>query len=348
MAGLKVVEVASDNKGNIDVEDLREKAERYQEELAALMITYPSTHGVFEEDVVNICAIVHQHGGQVYMDGANMNAQVGFLQPAKLGADILHMNLHKTFAIPHGGGGPGVGPVSFKAHLMPYAPGHVFAPSGSGLAKEGAVAAAPYGSAGILVITWMYIRLMGSDGLTRATAQALLSANYIAHALKEAYPILFSGKNDRVAHECIIDLRPFKKEVGITEVDFAKRLIDFGFHSPTMSFPVSGTLMIEPTESESMGELDRFIAALLKIHQEVEAVQKGKWTLHDNPIVNAPHTAESVVEDWNHVYSRREAVYPLDYVKRDKYWPPISRVDEVYGDKYFQGRLDEEVRGAGG
>lgn len=347
MAGLKVIEVANDEKGNVDVRDLREKAERYQEELAALMITYPSTHGVFEEDIMNICAIVHQYGGQVYMDGANMNAQVGFLQPAKLGVDVLHMNLHKTFAIPHGGGGPGVGPVSFKAHLIPYAPGHVFAPSGSGLAQEGAVAAAPYGSAGILVITWMYIRLMGSDGLVRATAQALLSANYIAHALKEAYSILFSGKNQRVAHECIIDLRLFKKEIGLTEVDFAKRLIDFGFHSPTMSFPVPGTLMIEPTESESKGELDRFIAALLKIRQEAEAVRKGEWTLDDNPLVNAPHTAASVVDDWTHAYSRSEAVYPLDYVKKDKYWPPISRVDEVYGDKYFQGRLSEKVQTVG-
>ncbi len=333
MLGLKVVVVNTDEVGNVDLADLRAKAAEHQDKLSAIMITYPSTHGVYEEGIREICDIIHQHGGQVYMDGANLNAQIGIMQPAEVGADVLHMNLHKTFCIPHGGGGPGMGPIGLKAHLAPYAPNH----SVSGIPEAGegmgAVSAAPYGSASILPITWMYITMMGKQGMIQATRRALLNANYVAQALSADYPILYTGKNGRVAHECIVDLRPLKAESGITETDIAKRLMDYGFHAPTVSFPVPGTLMIEPTESESKAELDRFIAALKAIRQEVQKVQDGVWPKDDNPLVNAPHTADNIAGEWMHPYSRDEAVFPLPYVREHKFWPSVNRVDDVYGDK---------------
>ena len=333
MLGMKVVVVATDEAGNVDMADLQAKAAQHKDQLGALMITYPSTHGVFEEGIRDICRIIHEHGGQVYMDGANMNAQVGIMQPAEVGADVLHMNLHKTFCIPHGGGGPGMGPIGLKAHLAPFAPSHVVAPVAGATAGMGAVSAAPYGSASILPITWMYITLMGGEGLRQATEAALLNANYIAQGLSEDYPVLYTGKNGRVAHECIIDLRPLKAESGITEVDIAKRLMDYGFHAPTMSFPVAGTLMIEPTESESKAELDRFIAALKQIKAEALKVQQGEWPADDNPLVHAPHTAQNIAGEWNRAYSREEAVYPLSWVRDNKFWPSVNRVDDVYGDR---------------
>ena len=333
MLGMKVVVVATDEAGNVDMADLQAKAEQHKDQLGALMITYPSTHGVFEEGIRDICSIIHEHGGQVYMDGANMNAQVGIMQPAEVGADVLHMNLHKTFCIPHGGGGPGMGPIGLKAHLAPFAPSHAVAPVAGATAGMGAVSAAPYGSASILPITWMYITLMGGEGLRQATEAALLNANYIAQGLSEDYPVLYTGKNGRVAHECIIDLRPLKAESGITEVDIAKRLMDYGFHAPTMSFPVAGTLMIEPTESESKAELDRFIAALKQIKAEALKVQQGDWPADDNPLVNAPHTAQNIAGEWKRAYSREEAVYPLSWVRDNKFWPSVNRVDDVYGDR---------------
>ena len=333
MLGMKVVVVATDEAGNVDMADLQAKAEQHKDQLGALMITYPSTHGVFEEGIRDICRIIHEHGGQVYMDGANMNAQVGIMQPAEVGADVLHMNLHKTFCIPHGGGGPGMGPIGLKAHLAPFAPSHAVAPVAGATVGMGAVSAAPYGSASILPITWMYITLMGGEGLRQATEAALLNANYIAQGLSEDYPVLYTGKNGRVAHECIIDLRPLKAESGITEVDIAKRLMDYGFHAPTMSFPVAGTLMIEPTESESKAELDRFIAALKQIKAEALKVQQGEWPADDNPLVHAPHTAQNIAGEWNRAYSREEAVYPLSWVRDNKFWPSVNRVDDVYGDR---------------
>ena len=333
MLGMKVVVVATDEAGNVDMADLQAKAEQHKDQLGALMITYPSTHGVFEEGIRDICRIIHEHGGQVYMDGANMNAQVGIMQPAEVGADVLHMNLHKTFCIPHGGGGPGMGPIGLKAHLAPFAPSHAVAPVAGATVGMGAVSAAPYGSASILPITWMYITLMGGEGLRQATEAALLNANYIAQGLSEDYPVLYTGKNGRVAHECIIDLRPLKAESGITEVDIAKRLMDYGFHAPTMSFPVAGTLMIEPTESESKAELDRFIAALKQIKAEALKVQQGDWPADDNPLVNAPHTAQNIAGEWKRAYSREEAVYPLSWVRDNKFWPSVNRVDDVYGDR---------------
>ena len=333
MLGMKVVVVATDEAGNVDMADLQAKAVQHKDQLGALMITYPSTHGVFEEGIRDICRIIHEHGGQVYMDGANMNAQVGIMQPAEVGADVLHMNLHKTFCIPHGGGGPGMGPIGLKAHLAPFAPSHAVAPVAGATAGMGAVSAAPYGSASILPITWMYITLMGGEGLRQATEAALLNANYIAQGLSEDYPVLYTGKNGRVAHECIIDLRPLKAESGITEVDIAKRLMDYGFHAPTMSFPVAGTLMIEPTESESKAELDRFIAALKQIKAEALKVQQGDWPADDNPLVNAPHTAQNIAGEWKRAYSREEAVYPLSWVRDNKFWPSVNRVDDVYGDR---------------
>ena len=333
MLGMKVVVVATDEAGNVDMADLQAKAAQHKDQLGALMITYPSTHGVFEEGIRDICRIIHEHGGQVYMDGANMNAQVGIMQPAEVGADVLHMNLHKTFCIPHGGGGPGMGPIGLKAHLAPFAPSHAVAPVAGATAGMGAVSAAPYGSASILPITWMYITLMGGEGLRQATEAALLNANYIAQGLSEDYPVLYTGKNGRVAHECIIDLRPLKAESGITEVDIAKRLMDYGFHAPTMSFPVAGTLMIEPTESESKAELDRFIAALKQIKAEALKVQQGEWPADDNPLVHAPHTAQNIAGEWNRAYSREEAVYPLSWVRDNKFWPSVNRVDDVYGDR---------------
>jgi len=330
MSGLTVVGVSCDEQGNVDIEDLRNKCIKHSSQLAAMMITYPSTHGVFEEQIVEACELVHQQGGQVYMDGANLNAMVGLCYPGKFGGDVSHLNLHKTFCIPHGGGGPGVGPIGVKAHLAPFLPGHRH------LQKQvtGAVAAAPWGSASILPISWMYIRMMGRTGLTQATRIAILSANYIASRLKRHYPILYSGNQGMVAHECIIDLRPLKEATGITVDDVAKRLIDFGFHAPTMSFPVAGTLMIEPTESESLPELDRFCEAMICIREEIRAVEDGKQSEQDNPLKHAPHTAVIVSsDDWSHSYSRQQAAYPLPKMRINKYWPPVGRVDNVYGDR---------------
>ncbi|WP_434779671.1 aminomethyl-transferring glycine dehydrogenase [Neisseria sp. Ec49-e6-T10] len=335
MLGMKVVVVACDEQGNVDVADLKAKADEHKENLGALMITYPSTHGVFEASIRDICQIIHEYGAQVYMDGANMNAQVGLMQPAGVGADVLHMNLHKTFCIPHGGGGPGMGPIGLKSHLAPFMPDHVVSHIDDAQKGQGAVSAAPFGSASILPIVWMYITMMGAQGLKEATELALLNANYIARSLKDHYPILYTGQNDRVAHECIVDLRPLKAESGITEVDIAKRLMDFGFHAPTMSFPVAGTLMVEPTESESKAELDRFIAAMIQIKQEALKVQEGVWPKEDNPLVNAPHTHANVVHDWTHPYTREEAVYPLAFVAQNKFWPSVNRIDDVYGDKHL-------------
>lgn len=333
MLGLKVVVVDTDEHGNVNIDDLKAKAEQYRDALSAIMITYPSTHGVYEEGIRDICRIIHENGGQVYMDGANLNAQIGIMQPAEVGADVLHMNLHKTFCIPHGGGGPGVGPIGLKAHLAPFAPGHALTDTHSASADQTAVAAAAFGSASILPITWMYLTMMGKQGMEQATCWALLNANYVAKRLSEDYPILYTGKNGRVAHECIVDLRPLKAESGITETDIAKRLMDYGFHAPTVSFPVAGTLMIEPTESESKAELDRFIAALKQIKQEVLKVERGEWPKEDNPLVNAPHTAADVTGEWAHPYSREEAVFPLPFVREHKFWPSVKRVDEVYGDR---------------
>ncbi|WP_295471294.1 aminomethyl-transferring glycine dehydrogenase [uncultured Pseudomonas sp.] len=328
MAGMRVVVTACDARGNVDIEDLRAKAEEHRDRLAALMITYPSTHGVFEEGIREICAIVHDNGGQVYIDGANMNAMVGLCAPGKFGGDVSHLNLHKTFCIPHGGGGPGVGPIGVKAHLAPFLPGHAHMER-----QEGAVCAAPFGSASILPITWMYIRMMGGEGLKRASQMAILNANYIARRLEEHYPVLYTGSNGLVAHECILDLRPLKDSSGITVDDVAKRLIDFGFHAPTMSFPVAGTLMIEPTESESKEELDRFCTAMIAIREEIRAVENGTLDKEDNPLKNAPHTAAELVGQWSHPYSREQAVYPVASLVDGKYWPPVGRVDNVYGDR---------------
>lgn len=329
MCGLQVVGVNCDEQGNVDVDDLRAKCQQHSAQLAAIMITYPSTHGVFEERVVEICELVHQHGGQVYMDGANLNAMVGLCYPGKFGGDVSHLNLHKTFCIPHGGGGPGVGPIGVKKHLAPFLPGHAQCEQ-----KDGAVAAAQWGSASILPISWMYIRMMGHTGLTRATEVAILSANYIARRLSNHYPILYSGHRGRVAHECIIDLRPLKEATGVTVEDVAKRLIDFGFHAPTMSFPVAGTLMIEPTESESLAELDRFCEAMMMIREEIRALQDGQLDERDNPLKNAPHTAAMIADDqWRYPYTRQQAVYPMPALNMNKYWPPVGRVDNVYGDR---------------
>lgn len=336
MMGMTVVVVNTDEHGNVDTDDLKAKCQEHTDKLGALMITYPSTHGVFEEGIRDICNLIHEHGGQVYMDGANMNAQVGIMQPADVGADVLHMNLHKTFCVPHGGGGPGMGPIGMKSHLAPYMTNHSVSPVHNASHHTSAVSAAPYGSASILPITWMYITMMGAEGLTQATKLALLNANYIANELKDSYPVLYTGKNGRVAHECIIDIRPLKEETGISESDIAKRLMDYGFHAPTMSFPVAGTLMIEPTESESKAELDRFIAALKQIKAEAMQVKEGKdgWTSNDNPLVNAPHTAFVIASsDWSHPYSRDTAAFPLDYIRGHKFWPSVGRVDDVYGDK---------------
>ena len=329
MCGMTVVVTKCDANGNVDVEDIRRAAEKYSDRLAAIMITYPSTHGVFEEDVVAICDIVHQHGGQVYTDGANMNALVGVAKPGKWGSDVSHLNLHKTFCIPHGGGGPGVGPCAVKAHLAPYLPKTFGGEGGVGM-----VSAASFGSASILPISWMYITLMGSAGLRRATQVALLNANYIAKRLEPHYDTLYTGRNGLVAHECILDLRPLKDRTGISAEDVANRLIDFGFHAPTLSFPVAGTLMVEPTESESLHELDRFIDAMIEIREEIRAVEDGRLDREDNPLKNAPHTATMVMaSEWTHAYPRELAAFPLATLKLQKYWPPVARVDNVYGDK---------------
>ncbi len=334
LANMKIVIVKCDKDGNIDVDNLREKAETHAENLSALMITYPSTHGVFEDSIIRICEIIHENGGQVYMDGANLNALMGIAQPGKLGADVLHMNLHKTFSIPHGGGGPGMGPIGLKSHLAPFAPNHSVVPI-EGLSPENtAVSAAPWGSPSILTISLVYIQLMGGQGLKKSSQTAILNANYLAQRLKKHYPIVYTGKNGLIAHECIVDVRPLKEVCGITEEDIAKRLIDYGFHAPTMSWPVPGTLMIEPTESEPKAELDRFCEAMISIRREAELVEKGEWDKQDNPLKNAPHPAEDLTDpDWEHPYSREAAIYPLASLRRYKYWPPTARVDNVYGDR---------------
>jgi glycine dehydrogenase len=338
LAGLRVVVVACDDAGNVDLDDLRAKIAAHADELAALMITYPSTHGVYEQDVLEITQAVHDAGGQVYVDGANLNALLGFARFGDLGGDVSHLNLHKTFAIPHGGGGPGVGPVAAKAHLAPYLPSHPFSQrkdhAGGFVFEGGPVSAAPHGSAGILPISWAYVRMMGMAGLRDATAAAVLSANYIAARLREHYPVLYTGDGGLVAHECILDLRPLREETGITVDDVAKRLVDYGFHAPTMSFPVAGTLMVEPTESEDLAELDRFVEAMIAIKAEAQRVAAGEWPADDNPLVNAPHTAEAVVAgEWTHPYSRETAVYPVPALVRTKYWPPVRRIDQAYGDR---------------
>ncbi|WP_253386637.1 aminomethyl-transferring glycine dehydrogenase [Microbacterium foliorum] len=338
LAGMKVVVVACDELGNVDLDDLRAKIATNADELSALMITYPSTHGVYEQDVVQITDAVHEAGGQVYVDGANLNALLGYARFGDLGGDVSHLNLHKTFAIPHGGGGPGVGPVAAKAHLAPHLPSHPLAQraehAGGFVFEGGAVSAAPYGSAGILPISWSYVRMMGADGLRHATAAAVLSANYIAARLAEHYPVLYAGEGGRVAHECILDLRPLKEATGITVDDVAKRLIDYGFHAPTMSFPVAGTLMVEPTESEDLGEIERFIEAMIMIKAEADAVAAGRWAADDNPLVHAPHTAVSLIAgEWEHAYTREDAAYPVHALVAGKYWPPVRRIDQAYGDR---------------
>ena len=333
MMNMQVVVVDCDEAGNVDVADLKAKAEQHSAQLAALMITYPSTHGVFEQPIREICEIIHQHGGQVYMDGANLNAQVGLCRPADIGADVSHMNLHKTFCIPHGGGGPGMGPIGLKAHLAPFIANHVVASVPTAQPGQTAVSAAPFGSASILPISYMYIAMMGAEGMKQATENALLSANYVATRLSEHFPVLYTGANGRVAHECIIDLRPLKAASGVTEVDVAKRLMDYGFHAPTMSFPVPGTLMIEPTESEPKAELDRFIAAMAAIRQEIEQVQNGAWPADNNPLCNAPHSKADIAGDWERPYSRETGLFPLPYVLENKFWPSVNRIDDVYGDR---------------
>nr|WP_159622587.1 aminomethyl-transferring glycine dehydrogenase [Ruania rhizosphaerae] len=336
LAGMRVVVVACDEMGNVDLTDLRNKVSEHRESLSALMITYPSTHGVYEHDVLDITAAVHEAGGQVYIDGANLNALLGHARFGDLGGDVSHLNLHKTFAIPHGGGGPGVGPVAAKAHLAPFLPSHERAQGEEGTAGRsrgaGPVSAAPYGSAGILPISWAYIRMLGLEGLTEATDAAVLGANYLAARLGEYFPILYTGDHGRVAHECIVDLRPLKEATGITVDDVAKRLIDYGFHAPTMSFPVAGTFMVEPTESEDLAELDRFVAAMASIKAEAEQVAAGVWPTEDNPLVNAPHTAASIAAEWTHPYTREEAVFPAG-VGAAKYWPPVRRIDQAHGDR---------------
>ncbi|MBD2522332.1 aminomethyl-transferring glycine dehydrogenase [Nostoc sp. FACHB-133] len=338
MCGMKVVAVACDSQGNIDVDDLKAKAEKHSNELAALMVTYPSTHGVFEEPIQEICAVVHSHGGQVYMDGANMNAQVGICRPGDIGADVCHLNLHKTFCIPHGGGGPGMGPIGVASHLVPFLPGHpvVTINDSTQHSHIGAVAAAPWGSASILVISWMYIAMMGADGLTQATKVAILNANYIAKRLESYYPVLYQGKNGLVAHECILDLRSLKKSAAIEIDDVAKRLMDYGFHAPTVSWPVGGTIMVEPTESESKQELDRFCDALISIRQEIAEIESGKVDIQDNVLKNAPHTAESLITgEWQHSYSREQAAYPAPWTREYKFWPAVGRIDAAFGDRNF-------------
>ena len=346
MCGLKVVAVKCDRQGNIDLDDLKAKADKHRDNLAALMVTYPSTHGVFEEQIQEICAVIHRHGGQVYLDGANMNAQVGLCRPGDYGADVCHLNLHKTFCIPHGGGGPGVGPIGVMSHLVPFLPS-VSVVSSQWLSTNnkqqttnnksiGAIAAAPWGSASILPISWMYIALMGAEGLTEASKVAILNANYIAHRLDPYYPVLFKGKSDLVAHECVIDLRPLKKRAGIEVDDIAKRLMDYGFHAPTVSWPVPGTMMVEPTESESQDELDRFCDAMIAIRKEVEAIETGQVDPKNNLLKNAPHTAQTLIcGEWNRPYSREEAAYPASWTREHKFWPAVGRIDNAYGDRHL-------------
>ena len=334
MAGMRVVVVATDDRGNVDLQDMRAKAAQHADSLAAAMVTYPSTHGVFEEGIRELCDIVHEYGGQVYIDGANLNALVGLARPADIGADVGHLNLHKTFTIPHGGGGPGVGPVGVKKHLAPFLPNHPLDSEAGPETGVGPISGAPYGSAGVLPIPYAYMLLMGADGLRRASRVAILSANYLARRLGPHFPVLYAGAGGRVAHECILDLRPMTKRTGITAEDVAKRLADYGFHAPTLSFPVAGTLMVEPTESESLEELDRFCEAMIAIAEEVARVESGEWSREDNPLVNAPHTAHDIAaEDWGHPYSRETAGFPVPSLRLDKYWPPVSRIDGVAGDR---------------
>jgi glycine dehydrogenase len=332
MAGFKVVVTKCDESGNIDINDLKAQAEKHKEHLAGLMITYPSTHGVFEESISEICKLIHQNGGLVYMDGANMNAQVGLTSPGNIGADVCHLNLHKTFAIPHGGGGPGMGPICVNEKLAPFLPGHNILQN-----KEKsipAVSAAPFGSASILLISYAYIKMLGSEGLKKSTEIAILNANYMKSLLEKDFKILYTGKNGTCAHEFIIDLRPYKQSAGIEAEDVAKRLMDYNFHAPTLSFPVPGTIMIEPTESEDKAELDRFCEALLNIRKEIKAIEEGKSDKMDNPLKNAPHTQfEIAIDNWSHPYSREQAVYPLDYVRHNKFWPSVNRVNNTFGDR---------------
>ena len=334
MVGMKVVVVKCDNHGNVDFEDLKSKVETHKDNLAALMVTYPSTHGVFEEKIVEICELIHNNGGQVYMDGANLNALVGIAKPGKFGPDVCHINLHKTFCIPHGGGGPGMGPIACKKHLEIFLPKHAVIKDCGPATGIGAISAAPWGSSSILSISWMYMKMMGSEGLKKASQVAILNANYIAHKLNDSFPILYKGKQGNVAHECIIDIRQIKSEIGITEEDIAKRLIDYGFHAPTMSWPVAGTMMIEPTESESLEEINRFCETLKKIKEEIDKIKSGAFDKLDNPLKNAPHThVELASNKWDHKYEREEAAYPSEFLRTLKYWPPVARVDNVYGDK---------------
>ncbi|MEM9979397.1 MAG: aminomethyl-transferring glycine dehydrogenase, partial [Cyanobacteria bacterium P01_D01_bin.2] len=333
MAGMKVVGVKCDDDGNIDVADLTAKAEKHSDNLAALMITYPSTHGVFEASIRTVCDTIHQHGGQVYMDGANMNAQVGLCSPGDIGADVCHLNLHKTFCIPHGGGGPGVGPIGVQGHLVPFLPGHSLTPDLGTQQSVGAVSAAPWGSASILPISWMYIQMMGAAGLTHATKTAILSANYIAKRLEGHYDILYKGNGGLVAHECIVDLRGFKKSASVNVDDIAKRMIDYGFHPPTMSWPVAGTIMVEPTESESLAELDRFCDAMIAIRDEIRQIEAGELPQDNNPLVNAPHTTSDLTAEWNRPYSREQAVHPTKWTQERKFWPTVNRIDQAFGDR---------------
>jgi len=334
MSGMKVVVINCDEDGNVDLNDLKNKAEKYSKNLAALMVTYPSTHGVFEEKITEICEVIHKHGGQVYMDGANLNALVGIAKPGKFGPDVCHINLHKTFCIPHGGGGPGMGPIACAKHLADFLPTHEIIKDAGPKNGMGAVSAAPWGSSSILPISWMYIKMMGAEGLKEASQISILNANYISKKLSKDYKVLYTGKNGNVAHECIIDIRPIKASSGISEEDLAKRLIDFGYHAPTMSWPVAGTIMIEPTESENLEEIDKFCNTLIKIKKEIDQVESSKFDKDDNPLKNAPHTyIELASNDWYHKYSREEAAFPTEFVKNNKYWPPVARVDNVYGDR---------------
>ncbi len=333
MAGLKVVVVKTAADGTVEMDDLRAKIEAHRDDLAAIMVTYPSTHGVYEDTITELCELVHEAGGQVYVDGANLNALVGLAQPGKFGADVSHLNLHKTFCIPHGGGGPGVGPVAVRAHLAPHLPNHPLAAEAGPETGVGPVSAAPYGSASILPISWAYVRLMGGEGLRHATQMAVLGANYIAARLREHYPVLYSGHDGLVAHECILDVRQITAETGVTVDDIAKRLVDYGFHAPTMSFPVAGTLMVEPTESENLYELDRFCDAMIAIRGEIEAIRAGEVAVADSMLRHAPHTALNIAGEWNHPYDRTEAAFPVGVHAADKYWPPVSRIDGAYGDR---------------
>jgi glycine dehydrogenase len=334
MAGMRVVVVKAAEDGSVDLDDLRRLCDEHRSALAAIMVTYPSTHGVYEDTITGLCEIVHDAGGQVYVDGANLNALLGHARPGEFGGDVSHLNLHKTFCIPHGGGGPGVGPVAVRAHLTPYLPTHVGHPDPGRREGIGAISAAPYGSAGILPISWAYIAMMGAEGLRRATATAVLAANYVAARLDEAYPVLYKGKAGLVAHECIVDLRGLTKASGVSVDDVAKRLIDYGFHAPTMSFPVAGTLMVEPTESEDLAEIDRFCDAMLAIRREIDQVERGEWSVEKSPLRGAPHTTRAIVGDWDRAYPREIAAFPTG-PDPDKYWPPVARIDQAYGDRHL-------------